>query len=140
MKPETRAGESSIHRMRVLVVDDNKDAADSLKLLLESMGQDVCTVYDGGAAVMAAQTFQPDLVLMDIGMPHMSGHEVARILRTNKELPPMTLVAVTGWGQDTDRQKATESGFHHHCVKPMSEATLRDILSGVQRRAGKVER
>jgi PAS domain S-box-containing protein len=134
MKPETRAGEGSIHRKRVLVVDDNKDAADSLKLLLESMGQDVCTVYDGGAAVLAAKTFQPDLVLMDIGMPHMSGYEVARVLRTNKELPPMTLVAVTGWGQEADKQKALESGFHHHCVKPMSEATLRAILLDVQRR------
>jgi CheY-like chemotaxis protein/anti-sigma regulatory factor (Ser/Thr protein kinase) len=128
MKPETQAGEGSIHRRRVLVVDDNKDAADSLKLLLESMGQDVCTVYDGGSAVMAAQTFQPELVLMDIGMPHMSGYEVARVLRANKELSPMTLVAVTGWGQEADRQKATEFGFHHHFVKPMSEATLRGIL------------
>jgi PAS domain S-box-containing protein len=135
MKPETQASEGSIHRNRVLVVDDNKDAADSLKFLLESMGQDVCTVYDGGAAVMAAKTFHPDLVLMDIGMPHMSGYEVARVLRTNKELPPMTLVAVTGWGQESDRQRATESGFHHHCVKPMSEATLRGILLDVQRRA-----
>jgi CheY-like chemotaxis protein len=135
IKPEARPGESSIPRKRVLVVDDNKDAADSLKFLLESMGQDVCTVYDGGAAVMAAQTFQPDLVLMDIGMPNMSGYEVARILRTNKELPAMTLVAVTGWGQEADRQKATQSGFHNHCVKPMSEATLRGILVDVQRRA-----
>jgi PAS domain S-box-containing protein len=135
MKPEIQAAEGSIHRTRVLVVDDNKDAADSLKLLLESMGQDVCAVYDGGAAVMAAQTFQPELVLMDIGMPHMSGYEVARVLRANKELPPMTLVAVTGWGQEADRQKATEFGFHHHCVKPMSEATLRGILLEVQRRA-----
>ena len=135
MKSETQAGEGSIHRRRVLVVDDNKDAADSLKFLLESMGQDVCTVYDGGAAVMAAQTFQPELVLMDIGMPHMSGYEVACVLRTNKELLPMTLVAVTGWGQEADRQRATESGFHYHCVKPMSEATLRGILLDVQRRA-----
>jgi PAS domain S-box-containing protein len=135
MKPDTQAREGSIERKRVLVVDDNQDAADSLKLLLESMGQDVCTAYDGGAAVLAAKTFQPDLVLMDIGMPHMSGYEVARVLRTNKELPPMTLVAVTGWGQEADRQKAIESGFHHHCVKPMSEATLRGILLDVQRRA-----
>jgi PAS domain S-box-containing protein len=135
IKSEGRAAEGSIGRMRVLVVDDNRDAADSLDLLLESMGQDVCTVYDGNAAVVAAQTFQPHLVLLDIGMPNMSGYEVARQLQTLPVLQPMTLVAVTGWGQEADKIKATKFGFHAHFVKPISEAALRSILLEAQRRA-----
>jgi PAS domain S-box-containing protein len=135
IKSEGPAVEGSIGRLRVLVVDDNRDAADSLNSLLESMGQDVCTVYDGNAAVAAAQTFHPHLVLLDIGMPNMSGYEVARKLQTYPALQPMTLVAVTGWGQEADKNKAAEFGFHSHFVKPMSEAALRGILSNAQRRA-----
>jgi PAS domain S-box-containing protein len=120
-----------VHRLRILVVDDNKDAADSLNLLLESMGHDVFTVYDGQAAIGAAQTFRPDVVLLDIGMPQMSGYEVARgLLSAAPENKPV-LVAVTGWGQESDRERATAAGIQYHFVKPMSEEVLRTVLGEV---------
>jgi PAS domain S-box-containing protein len=123
------AGEASaVARMRVLVVDDNRDAADSLQLLLESMGQDVRTMYDGASALGAARTFQPDIILLDIGMPKMSGYEVARQLRADPAMRHRILVAVTGWGQEEDQLRAREAGFHHHFVKPMSESVLRSLL------------
>lgn len=115
-------------KLRILVVDDNKDAADTLSQLLASMNQDVCTVYDGSAAIAAARTFQPQVVLLDIGMPGMSGYEVARALRSEKSLTKPVFVAVTGWGQDADKTQAIDAGFHHHFVKPMSEAILRGLI------------
>ncbi|HEY4214697.1 MAG TPA: PAS domain S-box protein [Steroidobacteraceae bacterium] len=120
--------QSALPRLRVLVVDDNKDAADTLALLLQSMGQYVSTVYDGASAVMLAQTFEPELVLLDIGMPHMSGYEVARAIRAISPGIKVALVAITGWGQETDKQRADDAGFQYHFVKPMSEEVLRGIL------------
>jgi PAS domain S-box-containing protein len=118
-----------IRQLRILVVDDNKDAVETLDLLLQSMGQLVAVVYDGPSAVTVAKSFRPDVVLLDIGMPHMSGYEVARALRASRlETQPM-LVAITGWGQSTDKERAAEAGFQHHFVKPMSEEALRDILA-----------
>jgi CheY-like chemotaxis protein len=116
-------------KLRILVVDDNKDAADTLSQLLASMNQDVCTVYDGLAAIAAARTFNPDLVLLDIGMPGMSGYEVARALRAGNSLPKPVLVAVTGWGQGADKMQAIDAGFQHHFVKPLSEEILRNLLA-----------
>lgn len=124
-------GANSLDRLRVLVVDDNKDAADTLNLLLESMGQDVFTVYDGQAALGAAQTFKPDLVLLDIGMPHKSGYAVAGELLSAACDPKPVVVAVTGWGQEADKARATEAGFRYHFVKPLSEAVLQAILKEV---------
>jgi PAS domain S-box-containing protein len=118
-------------QLRVLVVDDNKDAANSMDLLLQSMGQMVCAVYDGAAAIAAAKRFKPDVVLLDIGMPQMSGYEVARALRADASLSRMVLVAVTGWGQEGDRQRATEAGFAYHYIKPMSESAIRTMLTEV---------
>jgi CheY-like chemotaxis protein len=92
------------------------------------MDQDICTVYDGAAAVAAAKTFQPEVVLLDIGMPEMSGYEVAIALRAESSPAKPVLVAITGWGQGADRQQALEAGFHHHFVKPMSEEQLRMLL------------
>ena len=121
----------SIRTLRVLIVDDNRDAADSLNLLLVSMGQKVCVAYDGQCAISAAKTFEPDVVLLDIGMPNMSGYEVARALRTDASAAKTALVAVTGWGQEADRERAKEAGFSHHFVKPISEEALRSILTEV---------
>jgi PAS domain S-box-containing protein len=119
---------SSGAQLRVLVVDDNKDSADTMGQLLASMGQHVCTVYDGPSALSAAQSFRPDIVLLDIGMPEMSGYEVARaILAYGGETPPV-LIAVTGWGQEGDRQRAKDAGFHHHFVKPVSEELVRGVI------------
>jgi PAS domain S-box-containing protein len=121
----------SMRTLRVLIVDDNRDAADSLNLLLASMGQNVYVAYDGQSAISAAKTFKPDVVLLDIGMPHMSGYEVARALRADASAANSALVAVTGWGQDADKVRAKEAGFTHHFVKPISEEALRLILTEV---------
>jgi PAS domain S-box-containing protein len=121
----------SLRSLRVLIVDDNRDAADSLNLLLASMGQNVYVAYDGQSAIAAAKIFKPDVVLLDIGMPHMSGYEVARALRADESAPHSALVAVTGWGQEADRERAKEAGFTYHFVKPISEEALRSILTEV---------
>jgi CheY-like chemotaxis protein len=119
----------STGRFRVLVVDDNKDAADTLNLLLESMGQEVFTVYDGLSALGAARTFRPDLVLLDIGMPQKSGYDVAREMLAANCDPKPIMVAITGWGQDADKERAVGVGFDYHFVKPISEVTLQKLLT-----------
>jgi PAS domain S-box-containing protein len=128
---QTRPAPDSIRTLRVLIVDDNRDAADSLNLLLASMGQNVYVAYDGQSAVSVARTFKPDVALLDIGMPQMSGYEVARALRADAPAEELALVAVTGWGQEADRERAKEAGFTYHFVKPISEEALRLILTEV---------
>lgn len=115
-------------RRRVLVVDDNPDAADSLALLLGFAGQDVRTTYDGLSALEQAQEFAPEVVLLDIGMPGMDGYEVARRLRNEGGLHQALLVALTGWGQEEDRRRSAEAGFDHHLVKPVEPKRLRELL------------
>jgi CheY-like chemotaxis protein len=115
---------------RVLIVDDNADAAQTMQLLLKSLGHDVRVANDGGEALEAAAEFRPDIVLLDIGMPGMDGYEVARRLRTLKAGDPRPrIVAVTGWGQDLDRQQSREAGFDVHLVKPVDVAQLESILA-----------
>jgi PAS domain S-box-containing protein len=121
----------SVRTLRVLIVDDNRDAADSLNLLLASMGQNVYVAYDGQSAISAAKAFRPEIVLLDIGMPQMSGYEVARALRADPSAAKSALVAVTGWGQEADKECAKEAGFTYHFVKPISEEALRMILTEV---------
>jgi PAS domain S-box-containing protein len=116
--------------LRVLVVDDNADAADSLALLLRIMGHETRTAYDGPEALRVAQAFVPDVVFLDIGMPHMNGYEVAQRLLESGADPPV-LAALTGWGQEADRQRAREAGFHRHLVKPAGEEQLRALLAEV---------
>ena len=116
-------------RLRVLVADDNRDAANSLQLLVETMGHSVHVVYDGRAALAAAQGFDPELVLLDIGMPHVSGYDVARALRQQDGVRRPLLVAITGWGQEVDRRQALDAGFDHHVAKPISEEMLRAVLA-----------
>jgi PAS domain S-box-containing protein len=128
--PESPAP-GAIRALRVLIVDDNRDAADSLHLLLASMGQNVCVAYDGQSAISAVKAFRPEIVLLDIGMPQMSGYEVARALRADPSAAKSVLVAVTGWGQEADRERAKEAGFAYHFVKPISEEGLRMILTEV---------
>jgi PAS domain S-box-containing protein len=123
-------------RSRVLVADDNQDAADSLAMLLEMAGHDVRVVHEGLSAVSVAHTFRPDTVLLDIGMPQLNGYEVARALRKEPWGAGITLIALTGWGQDSDRQKAIEAGFDRHLTKPVDpdtlEALMRSPLSGAR--------
>jgi PAS domain S-box-containing protein len=115
-------------KLRILVVDDNRDAADSLTMLLELKGHDVHTAYDGLAAVEAAETSRPDVVLLDVGLPKMNGYEAARHIRQQPWGKPMTLVAVTGWGQEEDKRRAAEAGFDHHLTKPVDLAKVIALL------------
>ena len=113
---------------RVLVVDDNRDAAESLGTLLEILGSEVRVVHDGPAALEVIGTFPPSLVLLDIGMPGMDGCEVAHRVRSRSDLSGVTLVAVTGWGQEEDRRRSREAGFDHHLVKPVELEAIRRLL------------
>jgi CheY-like chemotaxis protein len=114
---------------RVLVVDDNADAADSLGMLLQFLGAEVMVVHDGKAALEAMKTFCPAVVLLDLGMPGMNGLEVARRMREDPACRETTLVALTGWGQREDRRRTHEAGFDYHLVKPADMSTLQSILT-----------
>ena len=116
---------------RVLVVDDNRDSADTLAALLEAWGHEVRTLYDGPSAIAAAAEFQPNVVLLDIGLPKMNGYEVAVQLRKSGNRRPLILVAFTGYGQDEDRRRVREAGFDYHLVKPLEPAELEKILDSV---------
>ncbi len=113
---------------RVLIVDDNEDAARIVCMLVESLGHVVRAAHSGPDALLLADEFQPQVALLDIGMPGMSGYELARRCRQTAWGRQARLVALTGWGQDTDRQKSVEAGFDHHLVKPAGAAVLRKIL------------
>ena len=115
--------------MDVLVVDDNCDAADSLGELLQLLGAEVRTVYNGEAALAAIAERPPAVAVIDIGMPGMGGHELARRIRTEPRLAAITLVALTGWGEKKDRELALAAGFNHHLVKPIDVSALLAILS-----------
>jgi PAS domain S-box-containing protein len=116
---------------RVLVVDDNQDAAMTLATLLRMLGHDVEVAHDGAAAVSLATTFVPHVVFLDIGMPGMDGYEVARRLRAQPGMKAVVLAALTGWGQKEDRRRTSEAGFDHHLVKPLEIAALERVLSAL---------
>ena len=119
-------------KLKVLIVDDNRDAARSLGMLLELLGHDVRVVYDGDGAVDLAGDFRPELVLLDLGMPNVSGYEVCRRIRSQAWGTSMMVVAVTGWGQEEDRRKSAAAGFDHLLVKPLSPDML-DALPSLVR-------
>jgi CheY-like chemotaxis protein len=121
-------------RQRILVVDDNPDAALSLAMLLKLLGSDVETAHDGRSALQALETFRPSVVLLDLGMPDMSGYEVAQRLRSQPKFQDVTLVALTGWGQEEDRRRTQQAGFDHHLVKPVNLDALQVLLGEVQSR------
>jgi two-component system CheB/CheR fusion protein len=114
---------------RILVVDDNRDSADSVRALLELAGHEVRTAYDGPAALVMAGEFRPEVVFLDIGLPRMDGYEVARRLRMDPRLDHVTLIAMTGYGQEEDRRQSREAGFDHHFVKPMDPGVLGSLLA-----------
>ena len=116
-------------KRRILVVDDNKDAADSLSMMLRITGMEVRTAYDGLEAVEVAAAFNPDVVLLDIGLPKLNGYEAARRIREQPWGKDMVLVAVTGWGQEEDRRRSQEAGFNGHMVKPVDPAALQQLLT-----------
>jgi signal transduction histidine kinase/ActR/RegA family two-component response regulator len=113
---------------RVLVVDDNRDAAHSLGMLLKLLGVEVRVVNDGPAALQILPAFRPDVVLLDIGMPGMDGYEVARQIRQQSEWRHLTLIALTGWGQEEDRHRTSQAGFDHHLLKPADMTALKSLF------------
>jgi CheY-like chemotaxis protein len=121
--------------LRVLVVDDNVDAAQSLGLLLEESGHDVQTAYDGPSALEVALDYRPNVMLLDIGLPGIDGFEVAKRLRQQPDLRCVVLVAMTGYGQVTDKQRSQEAGFNHHLVKPADFGKVLQILATVRQKA-----
>ena len=113
-------------RLRILVVDDNADAADSLAMLLQLAEHETVTAYSGPEAIEVARRVKPHAVFLDIGLPGMNGYEVAKVLRADPECAAMALVALTGWGSDSDQQRATDAGFDYHLTKP---AAIDDVYA-----------
>jgi PAS domain S-box-containing protein len=113
---------------RILVVDDNVDAARSLEMLLRSLGHETRVVHDGAEALRVATEYRPAIVLLDLGMPELDGYEVARRLRAMEGSEALRIVAVTGWGQDADRERSREAGFDQHLVKPVEPRELVRVL------------
>jgi PAS domain S-box-containing protein len=116
-------------RLRILVVDDNRDAADSLAIMLRLAGHEVEMANDGLEAVQAAGAFRPDVVLLDIGLPRMNGYEAARHIREQPWGKDMPLIALTGWGQEEDKRRAQEAGFDHHLTKPVEAEAIQKVLA-----------
>ena len=123
--------------LRVLVADDNMDAAASLALVLEMKGHHVRTVHDGVEAVQAAASFQPDIVILDIGMPRLDGYEACRQIRAQPGSGDMLIIALSGWGQVEDKQRSKEAGFNHHLVKPADVGAIEELLRARATRARK---
>ncbi len=116
-------------KRRILVVDDNADSATSLALLLRRMGHEIETAHDGLEAVQAAAAFRPQVVLLDIGLPKMNGYEAAKLIRKQPSQERVAIIALTGWGQERDKQRAYEAGIDHHLTKPVEHATLEKLLA-----------
>jgi PAS domain S-box-containing protein len=121
-----------VAQCRILIVDDLKDSADSLAMLLRMAGHEVHTAYDGEEAVSAAEKFRPEVVLLDIGMPRLNGYDACRRIRERPWGEGVYLIAVTGWGQDDDRRRTEEAGFNGHMVKPVNPRDLMKVLAGLQ--------
>jgi len=132
--PMTKAsdGDTAASALRVLVVDDNRDAADSIAMVMELLGHQVDARYGGLEGYEAAQSLRPQVVFMDIGMPGLDGHEICRRIRAQDWGRDMRLVALTGWGADEDRQRTREAGFDHHLVKPVTAASLKEALASIR--------
>ncbi len=113
------------------MVDDSEDSALTLATLLELSGYEMHVAHDGEQALAVAEASRPDVVLLDIGLPKMSGNEVCRRFRQQEWGRQMTVIALTGWGQEQDRRRTRESGFNHHLVKPADPIALLKLLDGI---------
>jgi signal transduction histidine kinase/ActR/RegA family two-component response regulator len=133
VRPEQESAVAG-RRLRVLIVEDNVDAAEMLEFVVSSLGHITRLAHDGAAALTAATEFVPDVIFLDIGLPVMNGYAVARGLRGMPEFNHVHIAAVTGWGQEEDRRKAREAGCDSHFTKPLSPAALEDLLSTIARR------
>lgn len=119
---------NSVQPRRVLVADDNADAASTLATMLDLMGHVARTANDGVEAVEAARAFEPEIIFLDVGMPRMNGYDACREIRALPGGGWMTIVALTGWGQESHKQRSREAGFDRHLVKPVSPEVLGAIL------------
>jgi signal transduction histidine kinase/CheY-like chemotaxis protein len=128
----TIAPSSTGPALRIVVVDDNKDAADSLAMLLEFDGHHVWTANDGVAGLDLALKVVPDVLMLDIGLPQLSGYEVARRIRQHPHGSKVVLVAISGWGQEKDKVEAAAAGFDHHLTKPVDLDLLKNILTAIR--------
>jgi PAS domain S-box-containing protein len=137
LAPIVKTGRRATERFRVLVVDDNVDTAESFGMLVNAAGYDVRTVHDGPTAVQVAREYKPNAVLLDIGLPGFDGYEVAKQLRQITELQDVLIIAVTGYGRETDRERSEAEGFDYHMVKPPDYGKLREILAGAAQKASR---
>lgn len=119
-------------KRRLLVVDDNRDAAESMSMLLEMWGHEVAYAYDGPTAIETAEQWHPEAVFLDIGLPGMDGYEVAERLRGLPEAKHAVLIAITGYGQEDDRRRSRRAGIDHHLVKPVAPDALRSLIDSLQ--------
>jgi two-component system CheB/CheR fusion protein len=115
-----------------MVIDDNKDAAESMSMLLELWGHEVVCAYDGRTALTAAAKYHPDAVFIDIGLPGMDGYEIAERLRESPDSARAVLIAITGYGQDEDRRRSRDAGIDHHLVKPVAPDILQSLLDSLE--------
>jgi CheY-like chemotaxis protein len=118
-------------RRRILVADDNRDSARTLAMMLKFMGNEVRAAHDGQEAVDLAASYQPDVVLLDIGMPKLNGYDAARHIREQPWSRDVVLIALTGWGQEEDKRRSQEAGFDHHLVKPIEPVVLEKVLQSI---------
>jgi CheY-like chemotaxis protein len=130
-----KAGTVDASPINILVVDDNRDAAESMGMLLGHLGAEVRVAEDGTQALAAFSVCRPNIVFLDIGMPGMDGYELAKRMREMPPEPPVTLVALTGWGQDDDRRRVLGSGFDHHLVKPARMDALQSLLDSMKQQS-----
>jgi CheY-like chemotaxis protein len=126
--PDGDTPAASSAKRRILIVDDNKDSADSLALLLEITGNKTYMAHDGVEAFEAIEKHRPEVVLLDIGLPKLDGHEVCRRVREQPWGKDIMVIALTGWGQEDDRRKSEEAGFNGHLVKPIDYDKLLELL------------
>jgi CheY-like chemotaxis protein len=117
--------------LRLLVVDDNVDGAETLALLLKASGHEVRVAHAGDSALTSAFDFKPDAVLSDIALPGLNGYELARRLREHADFRATALIAVSGYGRDSDRDRSCAAGFDHHLVKPIDYDSLHELLVGL---------
>jgi CheY-like chemotaxis protein len=128
-KMQTQSRTDKGAKRKILVVDDNVDAVITITTLLKAWGHEVHGVYNGTSALDAVREFKPDIILLDIGLPGMSGYEVARSLRAEPQAHGIVLAALTGYGQESDRQRSFEAGFDYHLTKPPDPTVLESLLA-----------
>jgi CheY-like chemotaxis protein len=125
------AQEAQAHPIRVLIVDDSKDSAKTLGWMVEYAGHETRLAHDGASAIEIAKTYEPNVILLDIGLPGMNGYEVCKAMHEDRIAQKAVFIAQTGWGQPEHRQRSKEAGFDHHLVKPIDMQVLKHLLNGI---------